>query len=440
MSKRLRISLMLLGFGMLVGGIALYSLPAFLIRLPGRYRVRLPEPLLELITTPLPTALPAPKLAVAPQVTVPIFITDTPTPPLTYTPRPTLTNQPTKLPTQTPTQTNTPTQTPSPTPLPASIRLNGFQIIPQTFNNCGPANLTMNLNFHGLAVTQAEVANYLKPNSEDRNVSPWQIADYVNQNTELNAIERVGGDLQLLRQLLSAGFSVVLEKGYEPEASLGWMGHYLTLVGYDDAVQRFTGMDSYLGPWNNAGRNQSYETIINYWQHFNYSFYVVYESTQEETLQEILGETLWEKETMWQNAIQKAQVEIEAEPENSFAWFNLGSSLTGLAEMTGDNDLYTNGANAFDQARLLGLPARMLWYQFRPYVAYMRTGRYDEMLILANAVLQTQGGQNVEETYLYKGHALLFQGDVASARENYEYALELNPNFYPAQWALDALP
>ncbi|HSM58843.1 MAG TPA: hypothetical protein VK879_22000, partial [Candidatus Sulfomarinibacteraceae bacterium] len=98
-----------------------------------------------------------------------------------------------------------------------------------------------------------------------------------------------------------------------------------------------------------------------------------------------------------------------------------------------------NGAAAFDEARSIGLPPRMLWYQFRPYMAYMKLGRYQDMLDLAESTLSTLGGRNVEETYLYKGHALLFTEDVEGAVAAYEQALKLNENFYPAQWALDSL-
>ena len=69
----------------------------------------------------------------------------------------------------------------------------------------------------------------------------------------------------------------------------------------------------------------------------------------------------------------------------------------------------------------------------------MKVGRYQDMLDLAEATLATQGGQNVEETYLYKGHALAFTGDAAGAADAYREALRLNKNFYPAQWALDAI-
>ena len=113
--------------------------------------------------------------------------------------------------------------------------------------------------------------------------------------------------------------------------------------------------------------------------------------------------------------------------------------MTRLGEMTGESEFYENGAAAFDRARILGIPPRIVWYQFRPYVAYMKVGRYQDMIDLTDATLTTQGGRNVEETYLYKGHALAFQGDAQGAIEAYEQAIRLNENFYPAQWALDSM-
>ena len=69
----------------------------------------------------------------------------------------------------------------------------------------------------------------------------------------------------------------------------------------------------------------------------------------------------------------------------------------------------------------------------------MKVGRYEDMIELADSVLATQGGRNVEETYLYQGHALLFEGDVGGASAAYPRAIELNENFYPAEIALDSL-
>ena len=423
-------------------------LPPLVRALPGEMRVRiarvpLGEMVLEIGVTPMPTALPIPANAVSQsRITIPTIAT------ATVTPEPTAV--PTKLAVETeaeatttptiaaPTTTPLPTNTPTPVPLPAQVRIEGLEIIAQGFNNCGPANLTINLNFYGNPTTQAEAAAFLKPNREDRNVSPWQMVDYVNERTDMRAFIASGGDMEMLRRLLAAGFPVVIEKGYELPGE-GWLGHYLTLFGYDDAAQEMVSLDTNLGPWDGSGRYDAYEEIEKYWQQFNDTFFVVYPPEKEQQVYDILGAEMVDPATMWQNAAEKAQAEIDDAPENAFAWFNLGSSLTRLGEFTGEVAFYENGAAAFDQAFILGLPPRILWYQFRPYIAYMKVGRYQEMIDLADAMLETQGGRNVEETYLYKGHALAFLGKGPEAVSAYEQALRLNENFYPAQWALDSI-
>ena len=245
----------------------------------------------------------------------------------------------------------------------------------------------------------------------------------------------------MLKRFIAAGFPVVVEKGYEPNTtrSQGWFGHYLTIFGYDETEQTFDTMDTFLPVPEGTGRADPYDTIENFWQHFNYNFYVVYRPDQEAKVHEILGPDMLDPVTMWENAALRAQADIDADPENAYAWFNLGTSLTRLGEITGDIEFYENGAAAFDQARTIGLPTRMLWYEFRPYLAYMKVGRYDDMIALADTMLETQGGRNVEETYLYKGHALLFQGDGPGAAAAYERSLELNENFYPAEIALQSI-
>ncbi|MCA9943826.1 MAG: hypothetical protein KC449_10110, partial [Anaerolineales bacterium] len=208
---------------------------------------------------------------------------------------------------------------------------------------------------------------------------------------------------------------------------------------YDDDKQEFLSLDTNLGPWDGSGRVDSYETVNYYWQQFNFTFFVVYPPEKETLVQSLLGQGMIDREAMWRKAAERAQVEIEVDPQNGFAWFNLGTNLTRLGEMTGEAAFYENGAAAFDQARLVGVPPRIVWYQFRPYIAYMKVGRFQEMIDLADIVLETQGGRNVEETYLYKGHALAFLGDGPGAVAAYEQSLRLNENFYPAQWALDAI-
>jgi tetratricopeptide (TPR) repeat protein len=303
-------------------------------------------------------------------------------------------------------------------------------------NNCGPANLSINLNFYGLESTQFDVADVVKPHYDDRNVSPEELVAYVNQRTSLRATLYRGGDLLLLKRLIAAGFPVVIEKGYEPDNWQGWMGHYLTLFGYDEMKSSFISMDTFLGPWDGSGRSYSYEEIQRYWEHFNFAFYVVYEPEQEIALQKVIGPTLIKTEDMWRSAVRKALDKAEAEPENAFAWFNLGSSLSQLAAATGESRFYGAAVTAFDQARLIGIPPRMLWYQFQLYEAYLEVGRFDDVLALTETILEDTGGQDVEETFLYRGHALLAKGDSAGATTAYRRAVELNPQHQAAREAL----
>lgn len=436
---------------LLLLAIGVSASPAIINAMPTAVRQRLPRNVLQIVVTPLPD-LPPPSAAAATGPTgaaIPGLVepTATPTPtevPPTPTPEPVLEESAEPDPTATPvppTPTPEPTPLPTATPLPSTVRIEGLTNIPQTFNNCGPANLTVALNFLGDPTTQADVAAYLKPNSQDRNVSPWQISDYVNEFTTLRSTVHSGGDLQMLKELIAAGFTPVIEKGADFDDGEGWYGHYLTLFAYDDAAQEFMAMDTYSIPWAPDGSAFSYETVETNWKAFNYTFYVVYQPFREQDVFDIIGPTLLDPLTMWQYAVERAQTDIEKNTSDAFAWFNLGTSWTEIGVLTGDANAYQQGAAGYDEARRIGLEGRMLWYQFRPYMAYYKTGRFQDVLDLAQAVIDgpKAGGKFVEETYYWMGNALAATGDVNGAITAYREALKVNENFYYAQWALDSL-
>lgn len=462
MTKKTKAIVSIIAGLLLVVTLILVLAEPILQAIPGRYRVALAERapfasniLESSIDTfiPVATALPAPSTQSDEEIDISALLEVNALPTLLPTavePTPTETSPPptpepveeeAEAPTATavpPTETPLPTNTPTPEPLPVSVILDGMGVIRQTFNNCGPANLTQVMNWYGLDVTQAEVASYLKPNSEDRNVSPWQIADYINEETfgQFEAAAYSGGDMEMVKTFIANEIPIVLEKGYElPES--GWWGHYLTIYGYDDDTELLYTQDSYLGPWDGSGRLESYEEVEELWQQFNYTFYIVYRPEQRQLVESILGPEMLDPFTMWTNVANRAQADQESNPESAFAWFNLGTALTRLGELTGEQQYYAAGAQAFDEAREIGLPPRMLWYQFRPYYAYNKVGRLQDVIDLADATLATQGGRNVEETYWHKGHALAGLGDVVGARDAYAKALEVNSNFYPAQFSLD---
>ena len=436
-----KLLLTLIGLAAL-GALLAALLPALLGALPSQVRGRLPEEVLRAITTPLPTALPLPlatagaplpSLAELLPVATPLPTNIPPTQAATVA---TAAAQP-----PTPTATSPPTATavPSATPLPGRVLISGLTVVPQKFNNCGPANLSVVLDYWGAPDTQSDIAAAIKPHYDDRNVSPEELVAYVREHTALEAAVYRGGSIDLLRRLLAAGFPVIVEKGYEPNDWQGWMGHYLTLNGYEDRPGQFVGLDTFLGPWDSSGRPISYDDLAAYWTHFNNTFLVVYHPSQGEDLAALLGPDYLDAERMWQNAAAAAETAVAARPDDAFAWFNLGASLTELALRQDEPALYEAAATAFDRARVSGLPPRMLWYQFQPYEAYLGGGRADEALALATAVMEGGGGWHIEEAHYYQARAYQAAGDADRARLALRNALQIRPGYTAAQALLETL-
>jgi len=340
-------------------------------------------------------------------------------------------NQPTSQlsdpPTLTPVVPPGPTQAARSTPAPiesANVLLTGFRHIYQTWNNCGPATLSMNLSYYGWPGGQADAAKFLKPDQEDKNVSPDQMAAFA-QSVGFNALMRVNGSIPMIKHFLNAGIPVLIEKGFEPNPQDGWEGHYELIVGYNDSRSEFIAMDSYTGP------NQSvpYDTLDWYWSHFNRTYLIVYTTEQSDTVMQLLGSDA-DGATNYAGALAAAQAAASANASNAFAWFNAGTNFAALGD-------YESAAVAYDQARSLGLPWRMTWYQFSIFEAYYRTGRFDDVLALADATLKTT--PYIEELWYYRGLVHQARGELDAAREQFNQALHYNPNFTAAANALAAL-
>lgn len=360
---------------------------------------------------PVPTALPT---------TTP-FPTEEGTPTHTTTPEPAL----------------TPTSPASPTaasaPLPAQVTLDPPAWEQQTPNNCGPATLSMALRMYGWTGTQAEIADQVKPVLQDRNVNPEELAWYVRNNAGwLNIEYRVAGDLPLLKRLLAARYPVIVESvtSLDPNDALGpnddlWAAHYLLLTGYDDDAQTFTVQDSYHG----ANLTVAYAQLETDWKAFNNLYIVFYLPQEQAELQSILGAD-WDADANRQRALELAQAETQAAPQDTFAWFNLGSNLVYF-------ERYNDAANAYDKSREIGLPLRMFRYQFGPFIAYFQSNRNDDLLALTDYARGVT--EMSEETWLWYGWALYRKDDFKGARAAWNKALEIRPGYVDAQYALNFL-
>ncbi len=84
-------------------------------------------------------------------------------------------------------------------------------------------------------------------------------------------------------------------------------------------------------------------------------------------------------------------------------------------------------------------PWRMLWYQTGPYFAYYYTGRYQDVLDLADGVLSITNEPVLEESYYWRGMAKLALGDNDGAIADFRKSEEVHPGFIPAIQQLNAL-
>jgi tetratricopeptide (TPR) repeat protein len=356
------------------------------------------------------------------------------------------------LPSAVPTDVGTPTN-PS-TPIPGTVTLPGVVYVDQynRWNYCGPANLTMALKFWGWTGNRDDVAAVVRPGRDDPgidfisrgetdlNVMPSELVDFVDQHTDFHALLRYGGDPDLLKRLIAAGFPMVIEKGYFAHDTVGkysWMGHYEFVTGYDDAGKTFLVQDAYeFGP----NLPVKYDEFSQGWRAFDYLFFVVYPPERESDLQRLLGE--W-SDPAWadRHALDVAMHEAQslAGVDQFFAAFNVGTNHINLEQ-------YSEAASAYDYAFQLyaGLsgdaasrPYRLMWYEIGPYPAYFNTGRYQDMVNLANVTLAApRTGPTLEESLYWRGMAENALGQTDKAVQDMRSALYYHPGYQPA---LDAL-
>lgn len=331
------------------------------------------------------------------------------------------------LPVFSPTPTIPPTATAVPTPLPAAVSLDGVVHEYQNFNNCGPATLSMALSFWGWQGDQNVTREYLRPNyrEDDKNVNPFEMVDFVENQTGLEALFRVGGDLNTLRRFIAAGFPLVIEKGLDPEDD-DWLGHYQLISGYDDQHQQVIVYDSFQGPAHDYPI--PYAVVEEFWPHFNNVYIVIYPPQEEARVMALLGsdaDPVFNFQSAAQSALENTAVLTGR--ELFFAWFNRGSSLVALED-------YPGAAEAFDAAFAVygalpeaDRPWRTLWYRTEPYAAYYYTGRYQDVVNLAHITLSSVDKPVLEETYYWRGMARLAMDDRDGAITDLQRAAKLNP-------------
>jgi len=217
--------------------------------------------------------------------------------------------------------------------------------------------------------------------------------------------------------------SSLVEKQYARYDDDFWDGHYLLITGYDDTRQVFITQDAFLGP----NRAVAYTDLEKNWEPFNHVFIIVSRPEQQQTVQDLLGSD-WDAATNRQRALDQAQALTQSNPQDKFAWFNMGSNLVYF-------ERYSEAAQAYDSARKLTIPQRMLRYQFGPFIAYFRANRIQDLLALTQYALKIT--DNSEEAWLWQGWAQYRLGNKQDAIDDFNKALKFHPGYQDALYALN---
>ncbi len=309
-----------------------------------------------------------------------------------------------------------PSPTPTPTPLPTSYIISKKLHVFQTFNNCGPATLSMALSYNGINKSQKELGNILRPyqiaggDNDDKSVTLIEVANQAKEYG-LTTYLRPNGTIEKLKQLIANDIPVITRTWLKANEDIG---HYRIVRGYNDSAEEILQDDSLQG--NNL--SYSYKDFEKLWLPFNYEYLVLVPADKKDLVEKILGEELTEKKA-WENALVRVEAERDRDPQN----WNLTFALSRIYYYLRD---YKASISEFEKVENT-ISFRTLWYQIEPVLALYEDGQYDRVLTLTNKVLSNQN-LAYSELYIIRGDIYEKKNDPNAARIEYEKAIRYNTN------------
>lgn len=321
-----------------------------------------------------------------------------------------------------------PSPTPTLPPIPNAKTLsNGAYHIFQSFNNCGPAALSMALRFYGINVSQAELGQALRPyqipggDNDDKSVTLEEVAEKSKEYGLVPYLRPMGND-ELVKQFIANDIPVITRTWLKKDDDIG---HYRIIKGYDDSRGIFIQDDSLQG----KDLEYTYTDYDQIWKKFNYEYLVLVPSDKKEIAERIIGEDTDEKVAR-EKAAEKSREELNINPNDADAGFNLSVAYYRLGE-------YEKSVEEFEKVENR-LSFRTLWYQIEPIRAYYELGNDARVFQITDEVLNNQN-RAFSELYILRGKIYQKQGNTEAARQEFQKAAMYNSNLREAQELLNSL-
>ncbi|BDP44543.1 hypothetical protein DAETH_45120 (plasmid) [Deinococcus aetherius] len=254
--------------------------------------------------------------------------------------------------------------------LPASVTLKNIRHQYQGPDNCAPVTALTVLGYYGTRVSQVQVANAMKDYPGDPQVTSLELAAYLGR-FGLRSVIRYAGDAEVLRELVSRGFPVVVQQRLRAGSNVA---HFRTVYGYSRG--RFLVSDPIRGP----SLSLTTAEVQDLWRYYNGEYLVAYPPGKEARVRAALGEDFGVAAN-WRHAKLHGEQDVKTRPNDPYAWWGLAKANLRLGNVAAASD-------NFDRAVALGVPTLYLLYRQEAFEAWTRAGKHRKTLNLTRRALR----------------------------------------------------
>lgn len=297
----------------------------------------------------------------------------------------------------------------------SKILTNDYHIF-QSFNNCGPAALSMALSYYGINKSQEELGQSLRPyqnpqgDNDDKSVTLEEVGIKAEE-FGLIAYHRPNGSVEILKQFIAKGIPVLARTYLKKDDDIG---HYRIIKGYDDTTSQLIQDDSFQG----KNLRYSYTEFNELWEDFNFEYLVMVPPDKKVVAESIIGSDI-DQTSAWKKSVVVLNNKLKLNPEDTTTLFNLSVAKFNAGDFEGSVKSFERVENK--------LTFRTLWYQIEPIEAYYETGRYDKVLSLTSKILNNQN-RAFSELYMLRAKVYLKQNNRQQASEEIAKAMLYNKN------------